>query len=122
MGLSAGAAAVPAVVKAEDAGGTKAMPGYRKLGRTGLEVSTLSMGSVGGQEVSLFRFAIDRGINFIHTCVNYSGGKSIVNVAKAVEGQRDKLFLGLKCAFSVKDDAGMEDSLKKLGWTMVVIS
>ncbi len=107
---------------------------YRTLGRTGFEVSLLSLGSGGaralgqsvgmsqGQQTALVRRALDLGINFIDTSAIY--GDSELILGRALEGvPRDSYFLttkwlALKDGKSVPDPAllaeGVNESLKRL--------
>lgn len=107
---------------------------YRILGRTGFEVSLLSLGSGGaralgqsigmsqGQQTALVRRALGLGINFIDTSAHY--GDSELILGRALEGvPRDSYFLttkwlALKDGKSVPDPAllaeGVNESLKRL--------
>ena len=68
---------------------------YRKLGRTGFEVSEIGYGAWGisgkqwigaedKESLKVLRTAIDRGINFIDTALAYGDGKSEKLVGRAV--------------------------------------
>jgi aryl-alcohol dehydrogenase-like predicted oxidoreductase len=79
---------------------------YRKLGRTGLEVSSQCLGAMmfGAFEntdhddcVAIMHRAIDAGINFIDTADMYSNGESEVIVGEAIGGHRDELVIATKC-------------------------
>jgi len=73
---------------------------YRRLGRTGVEVSDISLGSgssTGGrQTVRVIREAIERGINYIDTAPDYSLLGSEARIGEAVAGVRDEVFLATK--------------------------
>ena len=73
------AAAVPALPK-------------RTLGRTGLKLTTFSLGTV-GLETAVIKAGLARGINFVHSA---SGYNTLDRVAEAMAGRRDKPYLGLK--------------------------
>ncbi|MBW0105971.1 aldo/keto reductase [Pseudonocardia sp. KRD291] len=115
---------------------------YRQLGRSGLRVSTMTLGTMtfGGQgnfanlgntDVDgarrLVDLCLDRGVNMIDTADVYSQGASEEIVGKAVEGRRDDLLLATKVRMPMGDgpnDAGLsrehivrgcEDSLRRLG-------
>ena len=73
---------------------------FRRLGKTGFEISEISLGTwqVGGKWGSRFdhalaekilREAIDRGVNFLDTADVYSDGESEKAVGKAA-GQAGK--------------------------------
>jgi aryl-alcohol dehydrogenase-like predicted oxidoreductase len=73
---------------------------YRRLGRTGFEVSDISLGSgairedQGGEELA--REAIDRGINYFDTAPDYSGASSERALGKAMRGRRERMFVATK--------------------------
>jgi L-galactose dehydrogenase len=80
---------------------------YRQLGRTGLNVSTLSFGAspLGGafravdeaEGIRTVHAALDLGINFIDTSPFYGATKSETVLGKALRGiPRDRYFLGTK--------------------------
>ncbi|MBI5832024.1 MAG: aldo/keto reductase [Armatimonadetes bacterium] len=73
----------------------------RKLGRTGLNVTALSFGGIQVSDASHRRvvdYAIDNGINYIHTCPGYTGGKSIEVIGEVMRAKRDKVYLAIKCS------------------------
>jgi aryl-alcohol dehydrogenase (NADP+) len=78
---------------------------YRKLGTTGVEVSTqclgtMMLGSMGNPDhddcVRIIHAALDAGINFVDTADIYSGGESEEIVGKALKGRRDDVVLATK--------------------------
>jgi len=78
---------------------------YRKLGTTGVEVSTqclgtMMLGPMGNPDhdecVSIIQAALEQGINFIDTADIYSRGESEVIVGKALKGRRDEVVLATK--------------------------
>jgi hypothetical protein len=111
-GLRAAATETPA--KEGDAAAAAAPP-LRTLGRTGLKISTISIGTGVGQAPNVLQYGIRHGLNYLHTCRGYAGGRAIANVAKAIEGQRDKVVLGLKITWAPNDDAAMDAALALLG-------
>jgi aryl-alcohol dehydrogenase-like predicted oxidoreductase len=81
---------------------------YRKLGKTGFEVSEVSLGTwqVGGKWGSGFddnlaerilNEAIDEGINFIDTADVYEDGKSEAAVGRVVRSRRERIYVATKC-------------------------
>ncbi len=81
---------------------------YRKLGKTGFDVSEVSLGTwqVGGRwgepfndktADSIINTAIDRGINFIDTADVYSAGDSEAAVARVVNARPEEVFIATKC-------------------------
>lgn len=80
---------------------------YRKLGKSGIEVSEIGFGSwaIGGNQwgpvdnsesVAALRKAMEVGINFIDTADVYGDGVSEEIVAEAIKGQRDKVVISTK--------------------------
>jgi aryl-alcohol dehydrogenase-like predicted oxidoreductase len=78
---------------------------YRKLGRTGVEVSAFCLGTMmfgkwGNQDVDdcvrIIHAALDAGINFVDTADVYSQGESEEIVARAVKDRRDDVVLATK--------------------------
>lgn len=76
---------------------------YRSLGRTGVKVSALSLGTMmfGGpanetDSIAIIHRAIDKGLNFIDTANMYSRGESERVVGKALAGRRDQIVLATK--------------------------
>lgn len=81
---------------------------YRKLGRTGVEVSALCLGCMtygwepqdwGTPEeegVTIIRAALDAGINFLDTANVYARGVNEQVVGRAIAGRRHAVFLATK--------------------------
>ena len=81
---------------------------YRSLGKTGMEVSEISLGTwqVGGRwgepfsdatADTLLNQAIDAGINFIDTADVYSAGASEAAVGRVVRSRSERVFVATKC-------------------------
>jgi aryl-alcohol dehydrogenase-like predicted oxidoreductase len=115
---------------------------YRRLGRSGLFVSALTLGTmtfggqggfskVGATDVAEARrqvdMCLDAGINLFDTANIYSDGESEEILGEAISGRRDDLLLATKVRMSVGDgpnDTGLsrhhiirqcEESLRRLG-------
>jgi aryl-alcohol dehydrogenase-like predicted oxidoreductase len=100
---------------------------YRKLGKTGLIVSELALGTMQfggkmnmgnlGQEdtTRMVKLALDRGINFIDTADVYSLGESETLVGNALKGVRPEIVLATKFRLP------MSDNLNRSGATRVNI-
>ncbi len=74
---------------------TSEVKSYRRLGRTGLEVSDISFGTARlrrGQE-KLIDHAIDRGINYFDTAESYTRGQSEKVLGNALQGKRDSVYI-----------------------------
>ncbi len=73
---------------------------YRRLGRTGFEVSDIALGSGKITEENdgeaIAREAIERGVNYFDTAPDYSGSSSEKALGHAIKGRRDKMFLATK--------------------------
>jgi aryl-alcohol dehydrogenase-like predicted oxidoreductase len=108
---------------------------YRLLGRSGIRVSPLCLGTMnfGGptpedEAIRIIHAALDRGINFMDTANMYNDGESERVVGKALKqgNRRDQVILATKCFWPVGDgpnDRGLsryhilracEDSLRRL--------
>jgi len=98
---------------------------YRKLGRTGQEVSSIGMGGFHlGQHglsdddsIRLIRSGIDRGITFMDNSWDYNEGQSEIRMGKALQdGYRQKVFLMTKIDGRTKEVAQrqIETSLERL--------
>jgi aryl-alcohol dehydrogenase-like predicted oxidoreductase len=115
---------------------------YRQLGRSGLRVSALALGTMtfggrggfaktGATDVAGARhqidLAIDAGVNLIDTADVYSAGLSEEIIGQVIAGRRDQLLLATKARMRMGDgpnDAGLsrhhliracEASLRRLG-------
>lgn len=108
---------------------------YRRLGRSGLQVSPLTLGSMmfGGQtdaSVSqrIIDTAFDQGVNFIDTADVYNDGRSEEIVGQAIAARRDDWVLASKVGMGAADGVvnrrglsrknvlrAIEGSLRRLG-------
>src|SRR5829696_7623746 len=109
---------------------------YRPLGRTGVQVSKLCLGTMmfgawgnadHDDSVRVIHSALDAGINFVDTADVYSAGESEEIVGKALKGRRDDVVLATKFWGPMGEDpnrggvsrrwiiAEVEDSLRRLG-------
>jgi aryl-alcohol dehydrogenase-like predicted oxidoreductase len=81
---------------------------YRILGKTGFEVSEISLGTwqVGGRwgepfddksADEIINRAIDLGVNFIDTADVYGGGGSEAAVGRVVRSRSEEVFVATKC-------------------------
>jgi aryl-alcohol dehydrogenase-like predicted oxidoreductase len=83
---------------------------YRNLGKSGLKVSQLFLGTnnFGGQiseeaSLKIVNKALDCGINAMDTANIYTGGKSEEIIGKAVKGRRDEAIIATKVGFGKLD-------------------
>ena len=115
---------------------------YRRLGRSGLRISAMTLGSMGFGGGSMFAdvgtgdvqharrqidLALEAGVNTIDTADIYSTGRAEEIVGEALGSRRDDVILATKARFPMGDganDAGLsrhhliracEASLRRLG-------
>lgn len=109
---------------------------YRYLGRTGVQVSPLTLGAMNfgawanqdhDDAARIIHRALDAGINVVDTADVYSQGENEEIVGKALKGRRDEVFLASKFHAQVglgPNRSGnsrrwitraVEDSLRRLG-------
>jgi len=110
---------------------------YRTLGKTGLNVSEVSLGTwqVGGRWGTPFsdanadqvlNRAIDLGVNFIDTADGYGGGRSEAAVGRVVRSRSEQVLVATKCGRKISPHVAagytpevlekyVEDSLRNTG-------
>jgi uncharacterized protein len=94
---------------------------YRRLGRTGLSVSEISLGSSPLPDPDLLRAIIDRGVNYIDTSHSYDNGNAERQIGRLLKDVgRDKVFVATKFHVTPRDTpatliAVAQGSLKRLG-------
>lgn len=110
---------------------------YRKLGKTGFEVSEISLGTwqVGGKwgddfdhenANQILHAAVDSGINFIDTADVYGNGESEKAVGKFVKSRSERIYVATKCGRQLNPHTSdayqpavlrkfVEDSLTNMG-------
>ena len=95
LGLGAGATVfgqdAPPPVKIERKGDMV----YRRLGRTELMVSELSVGGSPSPDPAIFSEALDRGINLMDSSFMYGNGEEVIG--EVAEGRRDEVVICTKC-------------------------
>ncbi|MBZ9631673.1 aldo/keto reductase [Salegentibacter sp. LM13S] len=111
---------------------------YRKLGKTGFEISEISLGTwqIGGKWGSDFsdktaektiNTAIDKGINFIDTADVYEAGLSEAAVGRVVRSRSERIYVATKCGRQINPHTAenytpealtgyVEESLKRTGF------
>jgi len=92
---------------------------FRRLGRTGLEVSDISFGSSRTTDPDLVRYALDRGVNYFDTAETYQDGRSEEAIGKGLQGERDRVLLASKVKSGSKTPRAeimehLEESLRRL--------
>jgi len=110
---------------------------YRKLGKTGFEISEISLGTwqvggVWGDEFShenaekILNSAVDVGINFIDTADVYGDGESEKAVGRFVKNRSERIYVATKCGRQLNPHTNeayqpavlrkfVENSLKNMG-------
>jgi aryl-alcohol dehydrogenase-like predicted oxidoreductase len=95
---------------------------YRTLGKTGVQVSTLCLGTMmfgqwGNRDhddcVAIIHAALDAGINFIDTADIYSQGESEEIVGKALAGNREDVVLATKVHGAMGEDRNMQGNSRR---------
>jgi aryl-alcohol dehydrogenase-like predicted oxidoreductase len=94
---------------------------YRQLGRTGLEVSTLSIGcgGIGGlmvrgehkEMVYTLARAIELGVNYFDTARIYGDGRSETNLGLVLEELGADVLVGTKVQLTAEDLEGVESGV-----------
>jgi aryl-alcohol dehydrogenase-like predicted oxidoreductase len=109
---------------------------YRTLGKTGYNISAISLGTwqVGGKWGSAFntenaekilQTAVENGVNFIDTADVYSDGESEKAVGRFLKSQQGKIYVATKCGRQIQPHINegyktdvlrkyVEDSLRRL--------
>ena len=92
---------------------------YARLGRTGLKVSDISLGSSGNTDPEVVAHAYDLGVNLFDSAESYRWGGAEKAIGKALKGRRDKVYLTSKTKAGVSESrneimASLEDSLRRL--------
>ena len=110
---------------------------YRKLGKTGFNVSEISLGTwqVGGKwgddfdhtlAESILHAAVDGGVNFIDTADVYGAGESEKAVGEFVKSRSERIYVATKCGRQLNPHTNeaykpkvlrqfVEDSLSNMG-------
>ncbi|MCH8063108.1 MAG: aldo/keto reductase [Chloroflexi bacterium] len=107
---------------------------YRQLGRSGLQVSAIGLGTNNfGRQLDakateiVINHALDMGINMIDTSNSYSGGRSEEFIGRALKGKRHEAIIATKVSSRVGEGPNMggnsrqhilaevENSLRRLG-------
>jgi len=77
---------------------------YRKLGRTGIEVTPLGYGASRTMEPTLVKSALNSGINFLDTGRSYFSGQNEVMVGKVIKGIRQEVIVQSKIGIDIRDE------------------
>lgn len=100
----------------------------RMLGRTGVAVSPLCLGTMmfgpwgnadEADSIRIIHRALDAGINFVDTADVYSGGESERIVGKALAGRRDDVVLATKFFMPMGDVEQLARLAEQAGITLI---
>jgi len=93
---------------------------YKILGKTGIEVSELCLGTMafGGdadkkESEKIFKLCRDRGINFFDCANVYEKGKSEKILGKLIDGSRNELVITSKAYFPTSEDVNSRGGTRK---------
>ena len=111
-GAVAAASGLPGVAAAQEEEKPK-IKRYRTLGRTGFQVSDISVGGA-GREANLYRYAYDHGINYFDTAEGYGNGDNERKIGEALQYMdRNKVFVTTK--LELKEDDTQQTILDRFG-------
>jgi len=80
--------------------------GHGVLGKTGLRIPDISIGSGGIADPALFRHALERGITHFDTAESYplgGGGRAEAAIGEAFQGQRGRVTIATKTSAEATD-------------------
>jgi aryl-alcohol dehydrogenase-like predicted oxidoreductase len=95
---------------------------YRTLGRTGVQVSALSLGAMNfgaigrttqDEATAIIDAALEGGINVIDTADRYSAGESEEIVGKAIAGRREDIVLATKATMPMGEERNHQGSSRR---------
>jgi predicted aldo/keto reductase-like oxidoreductase len=69
---------------------------YRRLGRTNMKISEISLGGSPVPPEAIFRRAIEMGVNYVDTSSNYSNGNSERTIGKILKEFPNKFYVATK--------------------------
>jgi predicted aldo/keto reductase-like oxidoreductase len=93
---------------------------YRRLGRTGLSISEISLGSSPLPDPTLLRALVDRGVNYIDTSHNYDNGNAERQIGRLLKDVgRGRVHVGTKFHLRPRDSrdtiiSSVHGSLRRL--------
>jgi len=85
---------------------------FRVLGKTGLKVTTVSMGAMRTREPSVIHHALDQGINYIDTARRYMDGYNEVVVGKVMKSRRKEVVLATKILPGKTSESDIRESME----------
>jgi len=100
----------------------------RKFGKTGVDVSTLSLGAIGLMDQVILTSSLKWGVTYWDTAYGYTNGNSELCIGKFLAARpemRKKLFIVSKATYAgnVKGaEERLQESLKRMMWTSTMAS
>ncbi len=90
---------------------------FRRLGRTGLKVTSVGFGCMVTSDPSVVSKAVDLGINYFDTARVYQGGNNERMVGAALKSARNRLYISSKSVATTKEGAlkDLDTSLAEIG-------
>jgi uncharacterized protein len=90
---------------------------YRRIGRTDIEATTVSMGCMVTSDASVIERAADMGVRLFDTARVYQKGNNEPLVGAALKSRRNKVFIVSKSTAGTKEEAlkNLDESLAALG-------
>lgn len=85
---------------------------YRILGKTGMKVTTVSLGAMRTREASVIHHALDRGINYIDTARRYMDGYNEIVVGEVLKTRRKETFVATKILPGKTAESDIRDSME----------
>ena len=84
---------------------------YRKLGKTGIELSAIGFGcmrlpSDNSEAIPMIRRAVELGINYFETSITYCQNRSEIQLGLALKGMRDDVYISTKNHVHRKGERG----------------
>jgi predicted aldo/keto reductase-like oxidoreductase len=96
-GAAAAVGSLPLSAKAEEVADKPKVTRHRTLGRTGFEVSDVSLGCGFNTEPNVYRYAYDHGMNYFDNAESYANGESERALGEALQHMdRKKVFITSK--------------------------
>ncbi len=112
-GAAAAASGLPGIARADEEQEKPHIKSYKTLGRTGFEVSDISIGGA-GKEANVYRYAYDHGINYFDTAESYGNGDNERTIGEALQHMdRKKVFITTKLL--LKDEDTQQTILDRFG-------
>jgi aryl-alcohol dehydrogenase-like predicted oxidoreductase len=93
--------------------GKYSIPEKRRLGNTGIEVTTLGMGASRTQEPAVLKAALDKGITFLDTGRAYANGQNEEMIGKTLKGIRERYVIQSKMKVDLKDGSATPEEIRE---------